>query len=285
LAWELHESAAPAGTVLLGDRLIRNRVSFVKKELNVVPFARGLLERGLVSLAAKEAKDQWDWYYLGICHEFGRATPVDHRKAADCFRKAKKAGNNYAEFEEIWSSYLGGESALETIFRFRYCFGPLQSFAELSARALALLEMGPPREIGSVEQICRIIEISRLLHQFFFHDGGSRYVNRRVEQEMRLDIDALKAMATPSAALTLFLIYKRSRSNPAGEQPEILLRAAIHPENRSLVTIAKREIFDETQLKLITQVCHDNGWEETDICRFAVWALEHPDGEGDEDGV
>lgn len=282
LAWELHRSAAPAGSVLLGDELIRHRISFCDNQLDAVRFARKLLEEAFAALNAKEAKDGWDWYWLGICHELGRGTVVDQTKAADCFRHAREAGNLYAHYEEIWAEYLSGTPALETIFRFRYYSGPLQKFAELSARALALLEMGPVREVGSTKHILRMIEISKLLHEFYFHDGGKRQINIRVGKEMRCDVDALKAMANPTAALTLYLIAERSPVNPTGKTPDAWLRAAIHPDNHSLLTLLKREIFDETRLEKIAEVCQANGWEESKICRFAIWALEQRGSDSEE---
>lgn len=281
LAWDLHAFAAPAGSVLLADKLIRNRVSYCHRQLNVLPFARKLLEEAFVSLSDKAAKNPWDWYWFGICHASGRGTPVDHGRAADCFRRAREAGNPYAHYEEIWSAYLSGVPTLETIYRFRYCSGPLQKFARRSARALALLEMGPPRELGSGQQICRILEISELLHEFYFHDGGHRHINVQVGKEMRLDVDSLKTIATPPAFLTLFLIATKSPTNPTGRAPEAWLRAAVHPDNRPLLALAKREILAQDQLGLIAEVCRENGWGESDICRFAEWALAHADGEDD----
>jgi len=281
VAWELHQSAAPAGSVLLGDMLIRNRTSFCDRELNVVPFARKLLKEAFASLATKGTKDLWDWYWLGVCHASGRGTLVNQAAAADCFRQAREAGNQYAHYEEIWSAYLSGAPAVETIYRFRYCGGPLYEFgfAELSARALALLEMGPVRNIGSTQHICRILEISRLLGEFYFHDPGHRHINVRIEREMAGDVDALTAMNTPPAALTLYLIAKKSRSNPTGKEPDVWLRAAVHPDNDSLLAVTKRDILGEEQLKLIAEVCQQNGWGESKICRFASWARAHPDGE------
>ena len=282
LAWELHRCAAPAGSVLLGDELIRHRISFCDKQLDAVSFARKLLEEAFTALIAKKAKDRWDWYWLGMCHELGRGTTVDQPKAAACFRHARESGNLFAHYEEIWADYLSGTPALETIFRFRYCSGPLQKFAELSARALGLLEMGPVREVGSTQHILRLIEISKLLHEFYFHDGGKRHISIRVGKEMRLDVDSLKAMANPTAALTLYLIAKQSPANPTDRTPEAWLRDAVHPENHSLLSLMKREIFDESRLEMITEVCQANGWQESKICRFGLWALKQRDGDSEE---
>ena len=279
LAWELHHAAAPAGSALLGDLLIRNRISYCNRELKAVPFARELLKQAFASLTALEKKGEWDWYWLGVCHERGRGTPVNHKTAVDCFGHAREAGNPYAHYEEIWAAYLSGTPIVETVFRFRYCSGPLHQFAELSARALALLEMGPPRQIGSDGHVCRIYEISSLLREFYFHDAAHHHINVRVEKEMAGDVDALKAIESPSAALALYLIATKSRSNPTGKEPDAWLRGAIHPDNEALLPITKREILGEEKLQLIVRVCKENGWAESKICRFASWALSHPDGE------
>jgi hypothetical protein len=282
IAWELHQSAAPAGSVLLGDLLIRNGVSFCRRELDAVPFARKLLKEGFAALAAKETKEHWDWYWLGNCHGLGRGTEVNHGKAADCFRQAREEGNSYAHYEEIWAAYLAGGPGLEAIFRFRYYSGPLQEFAEPSARALALLEMGPVRQVGSTQHICRILELSKLLREFYFHDGAHRHINVRVGKEMSLDVDALKAKGEPSAALALFLIATKSRANPTGKEPDAWLRAAVHPENRELLPLLKREILEEDRLKVVAEVCEANGWSDSPIGRFATWALTKADTEGDD---
>jgi len=59
IAWELRDSGGPAGSILPGDDLIRNRVSFLRKDLDVVPFARRMLEEGFAALAAKNDEDSW----------------------------------------------------------------------------------------------------------------------------------------------------------------------------------------------------------------------------------
>ncbi len=274
LAWELHDCGGPAGKVLLGDALLRTRISYLRKDVKAVPFARKLLEEGFAALSVKDPKEHWDWYYLGLCHELGRGTPVNHTQAAECFRNAKDAGNAYAEYEEMWSAFLGGTAAIETILQLRIYSGRLKEFAKRSAVALALLEMGPVREIGGGQHMWRILELSNCLREDYYHKAGGAHISVNIEKEFRLDVDSLKSMKTPCAALILFLISERSRSNPTGEQPDVWLCKATHPENSHLLSLVPGNNLSDEHLHSIVEVCIENRWQTSELCRVAQSMLE-----------
>ena len=274
LAWSLHEKGSAAGGMLLGDSLLRTRVSFSRREVKAVPFARALVDESFHALDANADKEHWDWYYLGIAHEFGRGTKVDHEQASECFRRANELGNPYAEFEEIWSKFLSDGRIFEAVLRLRAYDGKLKNFAEASARSLSLLALGPSREIGSHQHAWRIFEISQLLHLFLYHDAGSRHINIAVEAELRGDIELLEEMDSPSAAFVLFLIAKRSRRNPTSNEPLHWLRLAATPDSGEFLSLLKRQHLNEDELALLSEICSTNQWEESEVARYIASELE-----------
>jgi hypothetical protein len=282
LAWSLHENGSAAGGMLLGDSLLRTRVSFARREVKVVPFARNLVEESFRALDTNSDKDQWDWYYLGIAHEFGRGTKVDHQEAAECFRRAKELGNPFAEFEEIWSRFLSDGELIEAVLRLRACEGRLKDFADASARSLSLIALGPTREIGSYQHAWRIHEISQLLHLFLYHDAGSRHINIAVEAELRSDIDALEEADSASAAFVLFLIAKRSRRNPTSNEPIHWLRLAATPDSGEFVSLLRRQNLTEEELKALSEVCTMNDWKDSEIAKYAASEFELLEADDDD---
>lgn len=274
LAWSLHENGSAAGGMLLGDSLLRTRVSFAGRDVKVVPFARNLVEESFHALDTNSDKDQWDWYYLGIAHEFGRGTKVDHQEAAECFRRAKELGNPFAEFEEIWSRFLSDDELIEAILRFREYEGRLKDFADASARSLSLIALGPTREIGSYQHAWRILEISQLLHLFLYHDAGSRHINITVEAELRSDIDALEEADSSSAAFVLYLIAKRSRRNPTSNEPIHWIRLATTPNSAEFFSLLRRQHLTEEELKALSEEFTVNDWEDSEIAKYVSSELE-----------
>lgn len=284
IAWSLHEAGSAAGGMLLGDSLLRLRNSFSRRDLDVVPFARSLIDKSFHALNAILVKESWDWYFLGIAHEFGRGTRVDHEQAFECFRKAKELGNPYAEFEEIWSKYLSDGAMLEAIFRFRAYKGKLENFAIESSRCLSLLALGPTREIGSYQHAWRVFEISQLLYLALYHAAGHRHINISVEAELRGNIEALEALETPSAGLVLYLIAKRSRRNPTSEKAIHWLRAAVTPDSDEFLSLFKRQRLNREELDLVSEVCASNNWANSKIACYVaaeIKALEMDEEEYD----
>ena len=274
IAWRLYEEGSAAGGMLLGDLLISGRVSFARKDIQVVPFARELVVQSLQALNAIADKTHWDWYYLGLAHDSGRGTTVDYRRAAECYRQSKELGNPYAEFEEIWFEYLSGSNILEAILRFRACEGRLKQYAEASARALSLLALGPVREMGSYQHAWRVFELSRLLHVFLYHDKGQRQLHIAIEAEWRAEVPQLEALGTASSALVLFLIAKRSRRNPTTQEALHWLRLAATPDSKEFFAIVKAQLNDENELRLLSELCAENQWGDSELARFVASELE-----------
>ena len=286
IAWFLHEQGSAAGGIMLGDKLLSNRVSFSRRDIKAVPFARSLVEESFSALISMSDKGQWDWYYLGIAWLFGRGTKVDHKQATDCFRQAKELGNPYAEFEEIWSRYLDDGEMIEAALRFRRCEGKLERYAEASARALSLIALGPSRELGSYKHAWRIFEISQLLHVFLYHDIGSRRINVAVEAEMRTDVEQLESLQSASVALVLYLIAKRSRSNPTSRDAIDWLRGAVTPSSGESFSLLTRQHLNTDELVLVKDICRANQWENSKIARYVSSELElSDDEEGEENDV
>jgi len=149
LAWELHEQFPPAGSLLLGHLVLEQGTSYLKRDIGTKEFARTLVAESFRAVQDLEEKDGWDYYYLGLSHAYGRGTSRDYSLAAEAFSDSSRAGNPYAEFEAIWARYLAGGTRLEAILGLTALQGKLADFAAYSARALALLEIGPCREPGS----------------------------------------------------------------------------------------------------------------------------------------
>lgn len=244
---------------------MQQRLSHVRKDINAVPFARGLLAKSFADLDAKTPKDAWDWYWLGICYGVGRGTSVDHSKAAGAFRTARLLGNCFAEFEEIWTAFLSGMPAQEAIARLKEYSGPLQTYAKLSAAALTTLAIGPSVDIGNSHHVFRVLEISNLLREFYYHKGGSQHINIAVEAEMRQDIEQLKQCLTATSALALFIISKSSRRNPTGDDPSAWLRKSVHPENSALIELVMGNHLSAEDIQLASNICQQNGWEDSDL--------------------
>lgn len=274
IAWRLHEQGNAAGSMLLGDKLISSRVSFARSDIQVVPFARELVVQSFQALNAIADKTHWDWYYLGLAHDSGRGTTVDYRKAAECYRRSKELGNPYAEFEEIWFEYLAGGPIMGAVLRFRACEGRLKQFAEASAAALSLLALGPVREMGSYQHAWRVFELSRLLHQFLYHDKGQRQVHIAIEAEWRAEVPQLEALESPSSALVLYLIAKRSRRNPTSQKALHWLRLAATPDSQEFFAILKGQLSDEDELRLLSERCIENHWGDSDLARFVASELD-----------
>ncbi|MBX7210788.1 MAG: SEL1-like repeat protein [Verrucomicrobiaceae bacterium] len=274
IAWRLHEQGSAAGGMLLGDSLISGRVSFLRKDIQVVSFARELVVRSFQALNAIADKTHWDWYYLGLAHESGRGTTVDYSQAVECYRRSKELGNPYAEFEEIWFEYLARSNILEAILRFRSCEGRLKHFAEATARALSLLALGPVREMGSYQHAWRIFELSRLLHVFLYHDKGQRQLHIAIEAEWRAEVPQLEVLGTASSALVLFLIAKRSRCNPTSQKALHWLRLAARPDSQEFFAIVKGQLNDEDELRLLSEVCAENQWGDSELARFVASEID-----------
>lgn len=68
IAWDLHEGGSLVGTVMLGDKLLSNRISFSRRGTNAAALGKELLNSGFEQLNLKSSKTHWDWYYLGICY-------------------------------------------------------------------------------------------------------------------------------------------------------------------------------------------------------------------------
>lgn len=274
IAWTLHAQGSAAGSMLLGNSLLRSRTSFSRKDIHVVPFARALVIESFQALQAIEKKTHWDWYYLAVAHEAGRGTPVNHEQAACCYRRSKEMGNAYAEFEEIWFHYLSHGNIIEAILRFRSCEGRLKNFAEASARSLSLIALGPVREMGSYQHAWRVIELSRLLHEFLYHDAGSRHINIAVEAEWRSDVRQIEDIRSASAAFVLYLIAKRSRRNPTSQEPLHWLRLAATLDSTEFLSIVKRQIHNEDELRLLSDICVANQWSHSELAQFVASELE-----------
>lgn len=274
IAWSLYESGSAAGGMLLGDSLLTTRVSYLRRDLKVVPFARTVVDESFQALNEIEEKGEWDCYYLGIAHEFGRGTKVDHKLASEFFQKAKELGNPYGEFEAIWSGFLSDKAIYNAVSRFRSCEGKLACFAAASAQSLSLLALGPARDIGSYPHAWRIIEISQYLHQFLYHDAGSRHINITVEAELRGDVGVLESLNTAAAAFVLYLIASGSRRNPTSEDSNHWLRLAVVPNCIEFVSLAKGRNLSGEELKLILDVCDSNEWCDSEVARFAASEIE-----------
>jgi hypothetical protein len=283
LAWRLSESEGPLGKVLLGDLLLGQKVSYLRRDISALPFGRTLVAENFPVLAAQTDKNHWHWYYLGICHESGRGTPVDHAKAEEAFAMAHRLGNDVAGFEEIWAAYLRGASAMETVMRLRNYQGLVKPFARVSAKAIALLALGPVREIGSAEHVFRILELSGLLHEYFYHSAGARHIHVQTEAEMRQDLPPLKNLHTATAAVTLWLIARNSRRNPTGANPEEWLRQAIAPDNTSLAALIRQRVLDKEELDLVADLCDQHGWTDSALDRAVKATLAAIEAEADED--
>ena len=235
IAWRLHEGSDPAGTIMLGDMLLTRGHSYVKGDLKVRAFAHEILPAAHLELVAKPPTDQWDWYWLGISHEMGRGTRVDHEQAAKAFQESRLQGNVLAGFEEIWSAYLAGASATESAARFAAYEGPAKQPALRSAKALNAMA-APPPEVGSESHLARIRELASLRHGDYWHISGHRLINVVAEAEFRKDLEALKALDTPVSALILHVIARSAAHNPTGESPEAWLRKSLSWDNTALLS-------------------------------------------------
>ena len=235
IAWRLHETSPPEGTILLGDLLIELGYSKMKPDLKARTYAREtLLPGAFQALVAKPPADQWDWYWLGIAYEMARGTDTNHALAARAFEQSKRVGNDLAGFEEAWSAYLADPNPSGGTQRFTQVEGPLKRCAERAATAFRVLS-APPETPGSESYLIRIRQLAELLHADYRHTGGSRLINVTVEAELRKDLETLKEAGTPLATLTLYFIAKGSRRNPTGETPEVWLTRALHRENAALL--------------------------------------------------
>jgi hypothetical protein len=273
IAWKLHEAGNEAGAAMLGDMFLTFRNSFAGRVEDAVTAGRALASQGFAALTAKPGKSDWDWYWLGMCHGYGRGTPPNHVLAAECFRNAYEMGNEFAEYEEIWFAYLGGGSAIEAVFRLRRYAGPLKKYAAEAARCLSILAHGPVKEIGTEPHLFRILELGTLRHNELFHDIGRRRITTAIQAEMETDLDLLKAQEDPLAALALFLLATTAPRNPTKEPPETWLRKAVNPENLPLLALVEQLQLTEMNLKTVIQTCRLNGWDDCRLARSATEAL------------
>jgi hypothetical protein len=283
ILWQLHESGSPAAGLLLADRLLGLRISFSRKDIDAVPFARTLARESFAALVALEPKTHWDWYALGCAHASGRGgTDVSHAEAAKCFLMAHETGNAYAGYEAIWEAYLGGGSVYEAIHRFRACEGRLQHFARLSQTSLALIALGPAREVGGYSHAWRIHEIAGILRVFLYHTAGSRRINIAVEAELRADQEALETMAqSPAPALVLYLIAKHSRRNPTTKPALEWLRQALDKDSPEFLALLKLQEPNDEEVRMIAEACAACGWQDSELGLIAAQWMK--DRECDED--
>lgn len=274
VAWELHEGFPPTGSLVLSHLILEQGRSYLKRDIGTKDFAKALVAEAFQATQNLESKDDWDFYYLGLSHAYGRGTPRDYLLAAESFTKSAEAGSYYAEFEAIWARHLAGGSRLEAILDLTSLRGKLADFAAYSARALTLLELGPPKELASEAHIARLLLMRRALHDFIYHDHGSRQINIAIEKELREGVEELKALRTSRGNLALYLTTKASRTNPTDRKPLDWFRDAIDPDVPELLFLCKRQQLDVEELRMIVDRAQADGWSDSELATFAASELE-----------
>ncbi len=274
MAWEIYEGFPPTGGLVLGHLILEQGTSYLKREIGTKDFAKELVSESFPATQRLEEKDGWDYYYLGLSHAYGRGTPRDYSLAADAFTKSVEAGNYYAEFEAIWARYLAGGSRLEAILDLTSLRGKLADFAAYSARALTLLELGPPKELASEAHIARLLLMRRALHDFIYHDHGARQINIAIEKELREGVGELKALKTPRGNLALYLTAWASRTNPTDKDPLDWFRDAVDPEIPELLFLCQKQQLNVEELRIIVQCAQSNGWSDSELASLAARELD-----------
>jgi hypothetical protein len=277
LAWAIHTEFPPTGSLLLAHLLLQQKTSYLKQEIKAKAFAKPLSDEAFEAVQRIEQKDGWDYYWLGLSHLYGRGVAKDYLKAAEAFTASHNAGNLYAEFEIIWARHLAGGSRLEALLGFIRLKGKLADFAALSARALALVETGPVRVPGSPCHIARILLLHGALHDFIYHDLGSRHINIAIEKELREGAEQLLQLNTPRAYLALYLTERTSRANPTGQKPIVWFEKAIDPTLGELEVLCRTRELSYDELRIIVKRAGLEGWSSSSLASIAASALESPD--------
>ncbi|MCW1923993.1 hypothetical protein OKA05_15605 [Luteolibacter arcticus] len=282
IAWRLHETSAPEGTLLLGDLLIELGYSKLKPDLKARTYTREtLLPGAFQALVAKPPADQWDWYWLGIAYEMGRGTDTNHELAAKAFEQSRLLGNDLAGFEEAWAAYLANGHPAEGAERFSRVEGPLRKCAAAAAAAFKCLS-SPSDPPGSEGYLERIRGLAKLLHADYRHTGGSRRINVTVEAELRKDLEALKEEGTPLGALTLYFVAKGSRRNPTGETEDVWLARSLHRDNGVLLKFLRDGTIPSADIRKLKI----KGWGKVELEAW-IWSgdRETPQGENSDPDI
>lgn len=274
LAWELYEQYPPTGGIILGHVLWDQRQSYLRPTIGTLDFAKSLVAESFQATQNLEAKDHWDYYHLGMCQCHGRGTTRDYSLAAVAFTESWKAGNEYAHFEALWARYLAGGSRLEAILDLTALRGKLADFAAYSARALTLLELGPPKVLASPSHIARLLLLRRALHDSCGHRDGARHINVAVEKELREGVNPLKELDSAYAFLALYLTARFSRNNPTGKEPLDWFRDAIDPNIPSLLLLCRRQEFCLEELQIIVVKAEAEGWRDSELAKIAAKELD-----------
>lgn len=261
LAWKLHEELSPTGSLALAGRLLAYRVSFLRKDINAVKFARSLIESASAELSARESKDHWDCYFLAGCCK-------DSKEAVKWYFTAADKGNRYALFEGIWEELLSGGSRLEAILKLRQCSGSLRPYAQLGADSLSFLSTGPVREIGTTAHVFRVLQLSEIQHRQIANMRGSRMINVEVAREFERDAAALKELSTPLANFILYLIERNARGRATGKTSLEWLDAAVCPDLPELCDYFKVQRFRDEELDVIIAKVNEQGWRDSELCRL-----------------
>ena len=177
----------------------------------------------------------------------------------------------------IWARYLAGGTRLDAVLDLTGLRGKLADFAAYSARALTLLELGPPQELGTSAHIARILLLKRALHDFIYHDHGARKIRIEIEKELRESVNGLKAVDTTRSSLALYLTAKTSRSNPTGREPAEWFSDAIDPRLIELEVLCRRQELEIDELRMIIERAKSERWEDAALAKLAIDELEYDD--------
>jgi len=274
VAWEIYEEFPPTGGLLLGDLILTQGASYLRPDLGTKDFARTLVKESFTAVDALEFKDGWDFYYLGLSYIYGRGTKQDFAAATEVFSASSCNGCPYAAFEMIWARHLSGGTRLDAVLDLTNLKGKLADFAAYSARALTLLELGPPRELGSSAHITRILLLHTTLHDFIYHDHGARKIRIEIEKEFRESVDGLKKLNTTRSNLALYLTAKFSRSNPTGREPAEWFSDTIDPKLIELELLCRRQELEVAELQMIIERAKSEGWDDAPLAKLALDELE-----------
>ena len=274
VAWEIYEAFPPTGGLVLGHLILEQGTSYLKRDVGTKEFAKGLVTESFQATQKLEEKDDWDYYYLGLSHAYGRGTSRSYSLATEAFAKSAKTGSYYAEFEAIWARHLAAGSRLEAILDLTSLRGKLADFAAYSARALTLLELGAPKELASEAHIARLLLMRRALHDFIYHDHGARQINIAIEKELREGVEELRALNTPRGNLALYLTTQASRTNPTDRDPLDWFRDAVHPDVPELLFLCQKQQLDVEELRTIVDRAQADGWADSALAILAASELE-----------
>lgn len=274
VAWEIYEGFPPTGGLVLGHLILEQGTSYLRRDIGTKEFAKKLVSESFNATQQLEEKDDWDYYYLGLSHAYGRGTARDYSLAAEAFAKSAETGNYYAEFEAIWARLLAGGSRLEAILDLTSLRGKLADFAAYSARALTLLELGPPREPASAAHITRLLLMRRALHDFIYHAHGARQINIAIEKELREGVAELKSLKTRRGNLALYLTTQASRTNPTDRDPLAWFRDAVDPDIPELLFLCQKHRLGAEELRIIVERAQAEGWADSELATLAASELE-----------